>query len=174
MACSTSNSMNFYSIGGFFEFSYLNQNEPIYSVVYCTGAHHHQKKKIETLVKLNAMYYELFAIARISDPVLASKEASKIASTVGKLILNNRGVIREITSLGPKPLPKIMSKEQERHFQGYHFMMGFDSSSAVQQELLRTLRRDPRILRSSIIKNEMKGNLNVGTTYQRVFEKVSN
>ena len=52
--------------------------------------------------------------------------------------------------------------------------MGFDSSSAVQQELLRTLRRDPRILRSSIIKNEMKGNLNVGTTYQRVFEKVSN
>ncbi|KAF5211212.1 mitochondrial ribosomal small subunit component [Clavispora lusitaniae] len=166
--------MNFYSIGGFFEFSYLNQNEPIYSVVYCTGAHHHQKKKIETLVKSNAMYYELFAIARISDPVLASKEASKIASTVGKLILNNRGVIREITSLGPKPLPKIMSKEQERHFQGYHFMMGFDSSSAVQQELLRTLRRDPRILRSSIIKNEMKGNLNVGTTYQRVFEKVSN
>lgn len=120
------------------------------------------------------MYYELFAIARISDPLLASKEASKIASTVGKLILNNRGVIRDITSLGPKPLPKIMSKEQERHFQGYHFIMGFDSSPAVQHELLRTLRRDPRILRSTIIKNDMNKKLNVGTTFQRVFEHVPN
>lgn len=120
------------------------------------------------------MYYELFAIARISDPLLANKEAMKIASTVGKLILNNRGVIRDITSLGPKPLPTIISKDQERHFQGYHFMMGFDSSAAVQQELLRTLRRDPRILRSSIIKNDMKKKLNAGTTFQRVFEMVSN
>lgn len=120
------------------------------------------------------MYYELFAIARISDPIMANKEATKIASTVGKLILNNRGVIRDITSLGPKPLPKIMSKEQERHFQGYHFVMGFDASPAVQHELLRTLRRDPRILRSSIIKNDMTKKLNAGTTFQRVFEHVAN
>lgn len=120
------------------------------------------------------MYYELFAIARITDPVLANKEATKIASTVGKLILANRGVIREITSLGPKPLPKIISKEQERHFQGYHFIMGFDSSAAVQQQLLRTLRKDPRILRSSIIKNDMNKKLDVGTTFQRVFDTVPN
>ncbi|KAM9899910.1 hypothetical protein OXX69_009289, partial [Metschnikowia pulcherrima] len=65
------------------------------------------------------MFYELFAIARIQDPIHVNKEAVKIASTVGKLILNNRGVIRQITSLGPKPLPKIISKDQERHFQGY-------------------------------------------------------
>lgn len=119
------------------------------------------------------MYYELFAIARISDPLMANKEATKIASTVGKLILNNRGVIRDITSLGPKPLPKIISKDQERHFQGYQFMMGFDTSSAVQQELLRTIRRDPRILRSSIIKNDMSKKLNIATTFQRVFDKVN-
>lgn len=120
------------------------------------------------------MYYELFAIARITDPLMANNEAMRIASTIGKLILNNRGVIREITSLGPRPLPKIMSKEQERHFQGYHFMMAFDSSPAVQHELLRTVRRDPRILRSSIIKNDMTKKLNSGTTYQRVFEQVPN
>lgn len=120
------------------------------------------------------MYYELFAIARITDPVLANKEAMKIASTIGKLILANRGVVREIASLGPKALPKVMSKEQERHFQGYHFMMGFDSSAAVQQELLRTLRRDPRILRSSIIKNDLTKKLDAGTTYQRVFATVPN
>ncbi|KAF8002706.1 hypothetical protein OXX80_005300 [Metschnikowia pulcherrima] len=119
------------------------------------------------------MFYELFAIARIQDPIHVNKEAVKIASTVGKLILNNRGVIRQITSLGPKPLPKIISKDQERHFQGYHFIMAFDSSSAVQQELLRTLRRDPRILRSNIVKNDMTRRLDVGTTFERVFSSVS-
>ena len=110
------------------------------------------------------MYYELFAIARITDPLPVTKEATKIASTVGKLILNNRGIIRDITSLGAKPLPKIISKEQERHFQGYHFLMGFDSSSKVQAQLLRTLRKDPRILRASIIKHDLRKSWNPGTS----------
>lgn len=113
------------------------------------------------------MYYELFAISRISDPLKANKEATKIVSTLGKLILNNRGIIRDITSMGAKPLTKIISKDQERHFQGYQFMMGFDVSSTVQQELLRTLRRDPRILRANIIKNDISSKLNAGTSFQR-------
>lgn len=117
-----------------------------------------------TFPKLFSMYYELFAIARITDPLHVTKEATKIASTVGKLILNNRGIIRDITSLGAKPLPKIISKEQERHFQGYHFLMGFDSSSKVQAQLLRTLRKDPRILRASIIKHDLRKSLNPGTS----------
>lgn len=113
------------------------------------------------------MYYELFAIARITDPLNTAKEATKVASTVGKLILNNRGIIRDITSLGAKPLPQIISKEQERHFQGYHFIIGFDSSPNVQTQLLRTLRRDPRILRSSIMKHDLTHNLNPGTTIEQ-------
>lgn len=139
-----------------------------------------EKKKISTMKNrpsissynpsLTAMYYELFAIARITDPLKSNREASKIATTIGRLILNNRGVIRDITSLGPKPLPKIISKDQERHFQGYHFLMGFDSSSTVQHELLRTLRRDPRILRASIIKNDLTKKLNVGSTIKRALE----
>lgn len=113
------------------------------------------------------MYYELLAISRIGDPLKTNKEATKIATTIGRLILNNRGVIRDITSLGPKPLNKIISKDQERHFQGYHFLMGFDSSSTVQQELLRTLRRDPRILRATITKNDMNQKLNSGNSILR-------
>lgn len=115
------------------------------------------------------MYYELMAISRISDPLKTNKEATKIVSTLGKLILNNRGVIRDITSLGPRTLPKIVSKDQERHFQGYHFLMGFDVSSNVQQELLRTLRRDPRVLRANIIKQDMSRKLNTGTSFERAF-----
>lgn len=124
-------------------------------------------RTFRTFIKFFTMYYELFAIARIRDPLKTSREASKIASTIGRLILNNRGVIREIVSLGPKPLPKIISKDQERHFQGYHFVMGFDSSSAVQQELLRTLKRDPRILRASITKNDMSKKLSNTNSVQR-------
>ncbi|KAK6202294.1 mitochondrial 40S ribosomal protein MRP17 [Scheffersomyces amazonensis] len=113
------------------------------------------------------MYYELFAITRIVDPVNGSKEAQKIVSTIGKLILNNRGIIRDITSLGARPLPKIMRKEQERYFQGYHFLLGFDASSNVQEQLLRTLRADPRILRSSIKKIDTSKALNPGSTLQQ-------
>lgn len=119
------------------------------------------------------MYYELFAITRIHDPVAMNKEATKVASTVGKLILNNRGLVRNITSLGPRPLPKIMTKDREQHFQGYHFVMGFDSSSAVQQELFRTLRRDPRILRCSIIKVDLAKKLNAPTSYENFFNIAS-
>ncbi|MCH0629148.1 30S ribosomal protein S6 [Kocuria palustris] len=112
------------------------------------------------------MYYELFAIARITDPLMIEREASKIASTVGKLILSNRGVIRDIHAMGARPLPKIISKEQERHFQGYHFVMGFDSSAKVQSQLLRTLRSDPRILRANIIKRDLSKSLNPLLTIQ--------
>ncbi|KAK6458759.1 mitochondrial 37S ribosomal protein YmS16 [Scheffersomyces xylosifermentans] len=118
------------------------------------------------------MHYELFAIARITDPVQTSREAKKIVSTIGKLILNNRGVIRDITSLGARPLPKIMSKEQERHFQGYHFLMGFDVSATVQAQLLRTLRSDPRILRANIMKHDLSKKLNTGSSIQQALESI--
>lgn len=113
------------------------------------------------------MYYELMAIARITDGINKQTEAVRIASTVGRLILNNRGLIRDITSIGPKPLPKIMSKNQERHFEGYQFLIGFDSSATVQSELLRTLRKDPRVLRANIFKQPLKKRLNVGTSFQQ-------
>ncbi|EDK45526.1 30S ribosomal protein S6 [Acetobacter pasteurianus] len=113
------------------------------------------------------MHYELFAIARITDPIIHNKEAKKIASTVGKLILNNRGVIRSITSMGVKPLPKIISKDQERHFRGYNFFINFDSSSKVQEQLLRTLMSDPRVLRANIKKIDMSRSLNPGSSVEQ-------
>ncbi|CUM68344.1 uncharacterized protein PRCAT00006066001 [Priceomyces carsonii] len=113
------------------------------------------------------MLYELFAISRISDPLKTNREAIKIVSTIGKLILNNRGIIRDITGMGARTLPKVISKDQERHFQGYHFMMNFDVSGNVQQELLRTLRRDPRILRCNVVKHDLKKSLNPGTSFEK-------
>ena len=120
------------------------------------------------------MLYELMGIARISDPLKTNKEAVKIVSTIGRLILQNRGVIRSVTNMGPRNLPKLIKKDQESHFQGYHFMMHFDSSSRVQQELMRTLQKDPRVLRASVVKNDInKLPLNTGTSFERSCEAVA-
>lgn len=74
--------------------------------------------------------------------------------------------------MGAKNLPNLIKREQEKHFQGYHFMMSFDCSTKVQQELLRTLRRDPRILRANIIKNDTSSVLNAGSSFERAFQSI--
>ncbi|QPG72992.1 mitochondrial ribosomal small subunit component [Brettanomyces nanus] len=114
------------------------------------------------------MLYELVAIARISDPLALHTEAKELASTIGKLVIQNKGVVREIVSLGAKPLPKIMKKANERHFQGSHFLMLFDSSSAVQREILRSLKNDPRVIRANVIKVDDSTDMSPGSSVSRV------
>lgn len=81
--------------------------------------------------------------------------------------------------MGSKLLPKIMRKDQEQHFQGYHFLMLFDSSAAVQSEILRTLKNDPRVIRSSIVRVNNDKQLDVASSLERssgynsILEKVS-
>ncbi|CCC67119.1 hypothetical protein NCAS_0A05610 [Naumovozyma castellii] len=127
------------------------------------------------------MLYELIGIVRILDPVVKHKEAKELITTIGKLVINNRGVIRNIIPMKDSlKLPKIMTKDQEQHFQGYHFMMLFDSSPAVQSEILRTLKKDPRVIRSSIIKVNTEKELDVAPSldkisgFKSVLEKVNN
>lgn len=60
--------------------------------------------------------------------------------------------MRQIKSIRVGNLPKVMTKDQEQHFQGCKFMMLFDSSTGVQSEILRTLKADPRVIRSMITK----------------------
>ncbi len=43
-----------------------------------------------------------------------------------------------------------MVKHQQSHFEGYHFLIQFDSSPKVQNEILRTIQNDPRIIRAGI------------------------
>lgn len=110
------------------------------------------------------MLYELIAIARTHTNKAEIKaihdDARAVANTIGKLIINNRGVVRRIVSLGPMYLPKYIKQDQQVHFQGSYFTMLFDSSSSVQSELLRILKGDPRVIRSSIFKVDTKKLLN--------------
>lgn len=125
------------------------------------------------------MLYEVLAIVRVVNPTAANKEAKELATTIGKLVIQNRGVVRKILPMGSKLLPKITKKDQEQHFQGYHFLMLFDSSAAVQSEILRTLKNDPRVIRSSIVKVNNAKQLDVASSLERssgynsILEKVS-
>lgn len=112
------------------------------------------------------MLYELVGIVRISNPLSSSKEAKELATTIGKLIIQNRGVIRRIVPMGTRLLPKIIKQDQEQHFQGYHFLILFDSSAPVQSEILRTLKKDPRVIRSSIVRVDNK-QLDVSSSIER-------
>ncbi|CAR26082.1 hypothetical protein ZYGR_0E00610 [Zygosaccharomyces rouxii] len=113
------------------------------------------------------MLYELVGIVRVMNPLAANAEAKDLATTIGKLVIQNRGVVRKIVPMGNKLLPKIMKKDQEKHFQGYHFLMMFDSSASVQSEILRTLKNDPRVIRSSIAKMNTAKQLDVASSIER-------
>ncbi|CCF57978.1 hypothetical protein KAFR_0D03300 [Kazachstania africana CBS 2517] len=114
------------------------------------------------------MLYELVGIVRTLNNG-SPTEAKDLLTTLGKLILNNRGVIRTIIPMGEKQLPKIIKKDQERHISGYHFLMLFDSSASVQSEILRTLKKDPRVIRSSIINVNTDKLLNPPSSIQQTF-----
>ncbi|QLG72664.1 hypothetical protein HG535_0D03720 [Zygotorulaspora mrakii] len=125
------------------------------------------------------MLYELVSIVRVVNPTSANKEAKELATTIGKLVIQNRGVVRRILPMGNKLLPRILKKDQEQHFQGFHFLMLFDSSAAVQSEILRTLKNDPRVIRSSIVKVKTNKQLDIASSvekssgYNSILEKVS-
>lgn len=120
------------------------------------------------------MLYELVAISRVTSSAAQTLEAKEVATTIGKLVLQNRGVIRDIKSLGTSTLPKIMTKDQERHFRGHRFLMLFDSSSSVQNEILRTLKNDPRVIRSMITKVNESKNLDAGDSISRAVSLAMN
>lgn len=97
------------------------------------------------------MLYELVGIARVPR-AQHMKEAADVVRHVGKQILANRGVIRSVDNWGVRYLPKIWNKSRESHILGAHFYMKFDASPAVQREVLRSLRTDARMLRSTVVK----------------------
>lgn len=97
------------------------------------------------------MLYELVGIARV-PAIRHNTEAANVVRHIGKLILDNRGVIRNVDNWGVRYLPRIMNKNRETHILGSHFYLRFDASPSVQREVLRALRSDARMLRSTIVK----------------------
>ncbi|VVT50530.1 mitochondrial 37S ribosomal protein bS6m [Magnusiomyces paraingens] len=98
------------------------------------------------------MLYEIVGIARAVGKETATKETIEVLKTIGKQIIDNRGVVRDIKSWGIRPLPKIMKKHGDSYLYGSFFYLKFDASPGVQSEISRILRVDRRMIRSTVVK----------------------
>jgi small subunit ribosomal protein S6 len=99
------------------------------------------------------MLYELVGIARLPPAGgHGATEAKELLKYVGRLVIENRGVIRRIDNLGIRPLPKIINKHRMSHLLGCHYYMRFDASPAVQNEIRRQLQMDPRTIRATFVR----------------------
>jgi small subunit ribosomal protein S6 len=75
-----------------------------------------------------------------------------IARTAGSLILSSGGTIRAISNWGISSLPKRTRKHQAIYREGHYFIMRYDASSAVQDNVRKTLGLDPRMIKFSSVK----------------------
>lgn len=114
------------------------------------------------------MLYELMGIVRSTNKLSVGIEVKDVLYKTGKLIINNRGVIRNISLVGLEQLSTIIKKDQKNHYRGYRFVMLFDASSGVQSEIMRTLKRDPRIIKTSVTNINTEKKLDIATSIDRV------
>ncbi|KAK1778766.1 ribosomal protein S6 [Copromyces sp. CBS 386.78] len=94
------------------------------------------------------MLYETIGIVRPGNIA----EVKELVLTAGKLILNQGGVIRDIKNWGTFLLPRPVSTNQQRHTRGHYFVMRYDSSIATHEEVRRTMKADPRVIRTANVK----------------------
>ncbi|KAF4119797.1 NADH dehydrogenase [Geosmithia morbida] len=94
------------------------------------------------------MLYELVGIVRPGS----LSEVKEIAHTIGSLVLKNGGVVRGISNWGVFSLPRPISIHQMKHTHGHYFVMRYDSSTRVHQEVRSTLRLEPRMIRAGHVK----------------------
>lgn len=76
----------------------------------------------------------------------------RIARTTGSLILNSGGTIRGIKNWGVFSLPKRTRKHQAQYTDGHYFIMRYDASSKIQDDVRKTLGLDPRMIKFSSVR----------------------
>jgi small subunit ribosomal protein S6 len=76
----------------------------------------------------------------------------RIVLTAGQLILKQGGVIRDISNWGIFHLPRAVSLHQTRYTKGHYFVMRYDAGIRTHQDVTKTLRVDPRVIRAGGVK----------------------
>ncbi|CAH0036551.1 unnamed protein product [Clonostachys solani] len=99
-------------------------------------------------IAATTMLYELIGVVRQGSLT----EVREIAQTVGSLVVKNGGVIRGLANWGVFALPRPVSIHQMRHTHGHYFVMRYDASTKVHQDVRSTLRLEPRMIRSAHVK----------------------
>ena len=81
-------------------------------------------------------------------------------TNAGSIVLNSGGVVRGITNWGIFLLPNVVRKHQAQYREGHYFIMRFDSSVKVQNDIQKTLSLDPRMVRHTVV--------NMGSTLKSI------
>lgn len=61
-------------------------------------------------------------------------------------------MIRSVDNWGVFSLPRAISRSQQLHHNGHYFVMRYDASTKVQDDVRVTMRLDPRVIRSTSVK----------------------
>ena len=61
-------------------------------------------------------------------------------------------MIRSLANWGVFALPRSVSRNQMRHYNGHYFVMRYDAAVATQEQVRRTLGLDPRVVRATSVK----------------------
>jgi len=69
-----------------------------------------------------------------------------------KIIFDQGGVVRQLKSDGTKVLPQRMRSHKTWHDVGDYWTMRFDASPKTMKLLTSTLKREPRVIRWTVIK----------------------
>ncbi|KAM3443762.1 hypothetical protein NHJ13734_001764 [Beauveria thailandica] len=94
------------------------------------------------------MLYELIAVVRPGNVT----DVKEIAKTVGSTILRNGGVIRGLANWGVFSLPKPVSVRQMKHHHGHYFVVRYDASAKLHNEVRDFMRLEPRMIRAAHVK----------------------
>ncbi|WWC63238.1 mitochondrial 37S ribosomal protein bS6m [Kwoniella dejecticola CBS 10117] len=99
--------------------------------------------------------YELFCIAVHNTE--SSVNLRSVINSLSNQIHSTGGVVRDLKKLGINlTLPQRMRRMRQYHSRGDHFTMTFDTSPIVLKRLDETLRRDPSIIRWTLLKRASK------------------
>ncbi|KAK8854822.1 ribosomal protein S6 [Kwoniella newhampshirensis] len=99
--------------------------------------------------------YELFCIA-VHNPQ-SSVNLRSLINSLSNQVHTSGGVVRDLKNLGINlTLPQRIRRMRQYHSRGDHFTMTFDTSPIVLRRLDETLRRDPSIIRWTVLKKADK------------------
>ncbi|KAI9461256.1 ribosomal protein S6, partial [Lactarius psammicola] len=94
-------------------------------------------------------FYQVLCIAAHNPEYRQIKGLVRLAATH---ILGNGGVVRGIQYWGTETLPQRMRSHGASHDHGDYWTMHFDASPEKQKSLSKLLRRDPRVVRATVLK----------------------
>ncbi|GLB37509.1 putative ribosomal protein S6 [Lyophyllum shimeji] len=88
----------------------------------------------------------------ITTHVSEYKHIKELVRQTATHVMNAGGVVRAINSLGTLTLPQRMRRHKVTHSMGDYWTIHFDTAPRTLRSLNSIMRRDPRVIRWTVLK----------------------